>query len=218
MSCFSLEEKLKLYFEILLQPAIKMAALYPGQPMYCLPLTMMMTDLHVVCETNQTWLAALGRLGTRVSNEYQEEEYSYAVETLYTTGERLGYNEGYGPYPETLEPVEINHIHQIMKALVKRYCDLANDYLPTLCQTYQVIDAWHTYKIRYYRNRPADGDQLTAAWDKIAKYIRARLWPNVTPSPLDNRDLVQLRELGHGFLDELEAMVDQLPDEIFCAV
>ena len=215
MSCFSLEEKLKLYFEILLQPAIKMAALYPGQPMYCMPLTMMMTDLHVVCETNQTWLAALGRLGTRVSNEYQEEEYSYAVETLYTTGERLGYNEGYGPYPETLEPVEINHIHQIMKALVKRYCDLANDYLPTLCQTYQVIEAWRTYRGRYDKEWPAKSDQLTEHWKQIAKFVESKLWPNITPAPLDDTDDKQVQALGEGFIDELKSLVDQIPDDVF---
>ena len=214
----TLQDKIRLYFELLLQPAMKMAAMRPDAPAYCMPLTMLMSDMRAVCETDWLFRTALGIIRPCVTHHFREDEDVYKVQTLYTTGMRVGDHEGYGPYPTELEPLEINCINRFMKKMVKRYCDSANDYLPTLCQTYQLIDAWHTYKIRYYRNRPADGDQLTAAWDKIAKYIRARLWPNVTPSPLDNRDLVQLRELGHGFLDELEAMVDQLPDEIFCAV
>ena len=64
MGIFDMDELVKRYFEILLQPAVKMAAMKPGDPMYCLPLTMMMTDMREVCAANQVWNVALGMLGT----------------------------------------------------------------------------------------------------------------------------------------------------------
>ena len=211
----TLQDKIRLYFELLLQPAMKMAAMRPDAPAYCMPLTMLMSDMRAVCETDWLFRTALGIIRPCVTHHFREDEDVYKVQTLYTTGMRVGDHEGYGPYPTELEPLEINCINRFMKKMVKRYCDAANDYLPTLCQTYQVIEAWRTYRGRYDKEWPAKSDQLTEHWKQIAKFVESKLWPNITPAPLDDTDDKQVQALSEGFIDELKSLVDQIPDDVF---
>lgn len=211
----TLQDKIRLYFEMLLQPAMKMAAMCPGSPAYCMPLTMLMSDMRAVCETDWLFRTALGIIRPGVTNSLRDGGDVYEVQTLYATGMRVGDHEGYGPYPTELEPLEINCINRFMKKMVKRYCDSANDYLPTLCQTHQLIETWRTYRCRYDKKQLAKGDQLTDHWKQIAKFVESKLWPNITPTPLDDADDKQVRALSEGFIDELKSLVDQIPDDIF---
>lgn len=215
MGIFKIEELVKLYFEILLQPAVKMAAMKPGDPMYCLPLTLMMADMREVCAEDQVWNGALGMLGTYITNEYDEGDYCYSVGTLYTTGVKVGDHEGYGPYPQELDKEAANHIYRFMKAMIRRYCDLATDYLPTLCQVQQLLTAWRTYQSRYDRTSPDRGSTVTETWQPVEQFVRSKLYPGIVPTPLDDGDQAQLRALADGFLSDLETLVDQLPDDIY---
>ena len=215
MGIFKLEELIKLYFEILLQPAVKMAAMKPDDPMCCMPLTLMMTDMREVCAIHQVWNCALGMLGTYIANEYDEGDYNFSINTLYTTGAKVGDHDGYGPYPQELDLKAVNHIHRFMKAMVKRYCDLATDYLPTLCQVQQLLTAWRTYRSRYDHTSPDRGGTMTETWRPVEQFIRGKLYPGITPTPLDDRAQSELRALADGFLSDLETLVDQLPDDIY---
>lgn len=215
MGIFRVEEMIKLYFEILLQPAVKMAAMKPGDPMYCMPLTMMVTDMREVCTASLVWECALGMLGTYIANEYDEGEYDFSVNTLYTTGAKVGDYDDYVPYAQELDKEVINHIHRFMKAMVKRYCDLATDYLPTLCQVQQLISAWRTYRNRYDCTSPDRGGAMTEAWRPVEQFIKGKLYPGIAPTPLDDRAQSELRALADGFLSDLETLVDQLPDDIY---
>lgn len=215
MGIFDMEELVKRYFEILLQPAIKMAAMKPGDPMYCMPLTMMVTDMQEVCAENQVWNCALGMLSTYIANEYDEGDYNFLVGTLYTTGAKVGDCESYGPYPQELDKEVINHIHRFMKAMVKRYCDLATDYLPTLCQVQQLISAWRIYRGKYDHISPDRGGTMTETWRPVEQFLKGKLYPGIAPMSLDDRTRSELRSLADGFLSDLETLVDQLPDDIY---
>ena len=215
MGIFDVEEMIKLYFEILLQPAIKMASMKPGDPMYCLPLTLMVSDMQEVCAENQVWNVALGMLSTYIANDYDEGDYSFSVNTLYTTSAKVGDYESHGPYPQQLDKKVINHIHRFMKAMVKRYCDSANDYLPTLCQVQQLISAWRTYRSRYDHTSPDRGGTMTEAWRPVEQFIKGKLYPGIAPTLPDDKARAELRSLADGFLSELETLVDQLPDDIY---
>lgn len=215
MGIFDMDELVKRYFEILLQPAVKMAAMKPGDPMYCLPLTMMMTDMREVCAANQVWNCALGMLGTYIANEYDEGEYDFSVNTLYTTGAKVGDYDDYVPYAQELDMGAVNHIHRFMKAMIKRYCDRATDYLPTLCQVQQLVTAWRTYRSLYDHTSPDRGSTMTETWRPVEQFVRAKLYPGIAPTPLDDRAQSELRALADGFLSDLETLVDQLPDDIY---
>ena len=214
ITSLSISVRITSFINILIEPAKRMAAMLPGNPMYCMQLTMMMNDLNEVCEhLGGVWKEGLGSV-IEVDNLYEIYENTMGPELIYTTTSKVGEESLFVSLKKEMDYDTVNAIGLLMKRLVQRYCDLANDYVPTLCSVDNIIRAWRSYCAIDDRGIARRSSAVTESWRDIESFVKRRLWPNNDYVPYE-KEIVNPSYYDPEFLSDLEELINKIPDVMY---